>query len=213
MTTGKPSRRRTSECCSSSNAGAFGAGALATRWISTPLGVVRPMVTASSSVRRVGLLVLRVTSAMCIPVVLSLAGCQGSSDDRGGGRRVSSSSSASLRQGVPPDSTLDMRQVTKRSRPSYTEGFAAFLQVRYLEGQVFFRARYPSSGGRSTVEIPPGLYRLESFLRPCNGTCARLDPPVDRCSRRLRFSPDRSAKVRAQIAVTPTVGCSIRLRR
>jgi hypothetical protein len=170
-------------------------------------------VTASSSLGRVGRLVLRVTLAMCIPVVLSLAACQGSSGDGSGGQRVSSSSSASFGQGAPQDSTLHMRQVTKRSRPSYTEGFASFLQVRYIEGQVFFRARYPSSGGRSTVEIPPGLYRLESFLRPCNGTCARLDPPVDRCSRRLRFSPDRSSTVRAHITVTPTAGCSIRLGR
>jgi hypothetical protein len=171
------------------------------------------MVTASSTVRRVGRLIVRAALAMCIPVILSLAACQRSSDDGIGGQRVSSSSSASFGQGAPQDGTLHMRQVTRRSQPSYTEGFVPFLQVRYIEGQVFFRARYPASGGSSTVQIPPGLYRLESFLRPCNGTCARLDPPVDRCSRRLRFSPDRSSTVGAHVTVTPTDGCSIRLRR
>jgi hypothetical protein len=153
---------------------------------------------------------LTLALAVCSVAVISLAGCQDSPDNGGGGQRVTSPAAPSL---AAHESALRMRLVTKRSQPTYTEGFVSFLEVRYIEGQIFFRARYPASGGRSTVDIPPGLFRIASFLRPCNGTCARLDPPVDSCSSRFRSPSRRSATVRAHIVVTPTEGCVIRLRR
>lgn len=159
--------------------------------------------------RRVALIV---TLAMTGSTAGSLAACQGSANERSEGERMTSAAVSSLTTSPARDSRVHIRQVIRRRRPSYTEGFVSFVQLRFIEGQILFRARYPASGGRSTVEVPPGRYRIGSFLRPCNGTCARLDPAVDRCSRRMRIPTQRSTTVRADITVTPTDGCGIRLR-
>ena len=55
-----------------------------------------------------------------------------------------------------------------------------------------------SRQGPVRVRLRPraGLYRVESFQRPCDGNCSLLDPPTDRCSRRVRVYAGESARVR-----------------
>ena len=74
--------------------------------------------------------------------------------------------------------------------------------------------RYPGGGGRARLRLPAGVYRVSSWLRPCSGNCGLLDPPTDRCSRRIRLLPHKSESVRALITVRrPGRDCTIRVRR
>ena len=55
--------------------------------------------------------------------------------------------------------------------------------------------------------LPPGRYVVISFQRPCAGDCSLLDPPVDRCARRIRVLSGGLTEVRA--TVRPFRGCTI----
>ena len=58
--------------------------------------------------------------------------------------------------------------------------------------------------------LPAGRYRLTSFERPCSGNCSLLDPPTDRCSRRITIIAHGRTGVRA--TVRPGRGCRMRVR-
>ena len=55
--------------------------------------------------------------------------------------------------------------------------------------------------------LPPGRYVVVSFQRPCDGNCALLDPPTDRCARRVRILSGGLTEVR--VTVRPGRGCRI----
>lgn len=65
-------------------------------------------------------------------------------------------------------------------------------------------------GDRASLELERGRYRLESYERPCDGTCSHLDPPVDACSREL--TAERGKTVAIRITVRPAKGCTIAVR-
>lgn len=125
--------------------------------------------------------------------------------------------SATLAEAKWPDGTLRVRQVVKQSPegspPYYIEGFVLFIRLRNADGQILVEERHPARGGRMVVNLRAGTYRVTSFLRPCQGNCEYLDPPADRCSRRVRFHDDRRETIRARVTVRPGHGCKIRLRR
>ena len=89
----------------------------------------------------------------------------------------------------------------------YIEGSMSYLKIRRHGRTVVQRVRQ----GPFRVRLRPraGLYRVESFQRPCDGNCSLLDPPTDRCSRRVRVYAGESARVR--ILTRPGHGCVVRV--
>lgn len=53
--------------------------------------------------------------------------------------------------------------------------------------------------------IAPGRYRLTAALRPCDGNCGTLDPPMTPCAARVRVTLDQ------QVTVTWRVGQKCRV--
>ncbi len=93
------------------------------------------------------------------------------------------------------------------SEGRYIEGAVSYLRVRDGRRIVFRRAR----PGPIEARLRPraGLYRVTSFQRPCDGNCSTLDPPVDRCSRRVRVFAGETSQVRA--VTRPGRGCRMRV--
>src|SRR3954463_12960553 len=89
----------------------------------------------------------------------------------------------------------------------YIEGSMSYLKIRRHGRTVLQRVRQ----GPFRVRLRPraGLYRVVSFQRPCDGNCSLLDPPTDRCSRRVRVYTGERAGVR--IVTRPGRGCVIRV--
>ena len=76
----------------------------------------------------------------------------------------------------------------------YIEGSMSYLKIVATAGRVVLPRR---AQGAFRVRLRPraGLYRVVSFQRPCDGNCSLLDPPTDRCSRRVRVYAGESAGV------------------
>jgi D-alanyl-D-alanine dipeptidase len=83
--------------------------------------------------------------------------------------------------------TLDFHQSSAR-RPLYTEGAVSFVRVRDAGGDTVVRRRVRHRPRfRMVRRLPRGRYKVVSYQRPCDGTCSLLDPPTDRCARRIRI--------------------------
>jgi hypothetical protein len=108
-----------------------------------------------------------------------------------------------------PRGTLSVSQRFDLSKGlPYIEGSMSYLKIRRHGRTVVRRVRQ----GAFRVRLRPraGLYRVVSFQRPCDGNCSLLDPPTDRCSRRVRVYAGESAGVR--IVTRPGRGCVVRVR-
>jgi hypothetical protein len=105
----------------------------------------------------------------------------------------------------PSDSrgTLRLSQRLDTSAGAYVEGSVSHLRVRDGRRVVFRR----SGSGPIDARLRPraGLYRVVSFQRPCDGNCSTLDPPVDRCSERVRVYAGETSRVGA--VTRPGKGC------
>jgi zinc D-Ala-D-Ala dipeptidase len=103
--------------------------------------------------------------------------------------------------------TLDFQQSTAR-RPLYVEGAVSFVRVRDAAGEtvvgrrVRHRPRF-----RMVRRLQPGRYKVVSYQRPCDGNCSLLDPPTDRCARRIRILSGGLTAV--SVRVHPGRGCRI----
>ena len=110
-----------------------------------------------------------------------------------------------------PRGTLDYERVFDTSRGVYVEGSISYVEVRDSAGRVAL-ARNSGPVVRFSVRapLPAGRYRVTSFERPCEGTCAVLDPPAEACSRRVRVL----ARGRTAVRVTARAGrpCTIRAK-
>jgi hypothetical protein len=104
--------------------------------------------------------------------------------------------------------TLALSQRVDPSGGVYVEGSVSYLRVRGRRGVVFRRSRNGSIEAR--LEPRAGLYRVVSFQRPCSGNCSTLDPPVDRCSRRVRVHAGETSRVAS--VTRPGEGCRMRVR-
>jgi D-alanyl-D-alanine dipeptidase len=107
-----------------------------------------------------------------------------------------------------PLGELDFRRVMSGA---YIEGSVSFLRVRDARGTlVVDESSGPRLRWRVRRRLPPGRYRLTSFERPCDGNCSLLDPPTDRCSRRIAIIAHGRTGVRA--TVRPGRGCRLQVR-
>ena len=94
---------------------------------------------------------------------------------------------------------------------AYIEGSISFLRVRDARGElVVDESAARGLRWRVRRRLPAGRYRLTSFERPCDGNCSLLDPPTDRCSRRIKVIAHGRTGVRA--TVRPGRGCRLRVR-
>jgi hypothetical protein len=103
--------------------------------------------------------------------------------------------------------TLELRHRVDLGGGAYVEGSVSYLRVRDRRRAVFRHSRQ----GRIAARLRPraGLYRVVSFQRPCAGDCSTLDPPVDRCSSRVRVHAGETSRVSA--VTRPGKGCTMRV--
>jgi hypothetical protein len=94
------------------------------------------------------------------------------------------------------------------SKGVYVEGSMSYLRVLH-RGRIVLR-RVRQGPVRARLHPRAGLYRVESFQRPCDGNCSLLDPPTDRCSKRVRVYGGEGARV--GIVTRPGRGCVVRVR-
>ncbi len=108
--------------------------------------------------------------------------------------------------------TLDYRQKLDSSRGVYVEGSISFVRVRVRDasGDTVVRRRTAAARFRMVRKLPPGRYRVISYQRPCDGNCGFLDPPADRCARRVRVRSGGLTSVR--VTVRPGRGCTMSRR-
>ena len=109
-----------------------------------------------------------------------------------------------------PSGVLDFRRVLDLSRGPYIEGSVAFLRVRDAARRVVLDESSGRVRWRVRRRLPAGRYRLTSFERPCSGNCSVLDPPAERCSRRITIIAHGRTGVRA--TVRPGRGCRMRVK-
>jgi zinc D-Ala-D-Ala dipeptidase len=103
--------------------------------------------------------------------------------------------------------TLDFQQYSA-GRPVYTEGAVSFVRVRDASGDTVVRRRVQHKPRfRMVRRLPPGRYTVVSYQRPCDGNCSLLDPPTDRCARRVRILSGGLTDV--SVTVRPGRGCRI----
>jgi D-alanyl-D-alanine dipeptidase len=106
--------------------------------------------------------------------------------------------------------TLDLRESIDRSRGLYVEGSVSYVRVRSSTGRVVVARRVRKARFRMKRRLASGRYRVVSYQRPCDGNCGLLDPPTDRCARRVRI---RSAGLtEVSVRVRPGRGCTMRRR-
>jgi Beta-lactamase enzyme family len=107
----------------------------------------------------------------------------------------------------PARGTLELRQRFDLSGGPYIEGSVSYLRVRKGRRVVFRRARQGAMSARLNPRA--GLYRVISYQRPCAGNCSMLDPPTDRCSRRVRVYAGETTRV--STVTRPGRGCRMRV--
>lgn len=83
--------------------------------------------------------------------------------------------------------TLELRESFDRSHGLYVEGSVSYVRVRTSGGKLPVARRVRKQRFRMRRRLAPGRYRVISYQRPCDGNCRFLDPPTDRCARRVRI--------------------------
>ena len=83
--------------------------------------------------------------------------------------------------------TLDLRQSFDHSRGLYVEGSFSYVRVRGVRGKLVVGKRSSRPRFRMRRRLAPGRYTVIDYQRPCDGNCGTLDPPTDRCARRVRI--------------------------
>ena len=63
----------------------------------------------------------------------------------------------------------------------------SYVRVRGIRGKLVVAKRVTRPLFRMQRRLAPGRYRVISYQRPCDGNCETLDPPTDRCARRVRI--------------------------
>ena len=109
---------------------------------------------------------------------------------------------------APPRGVLEANQRFDFSGGVYTEGSLSYLRVRHRGRLIRQRSRAGALGLR--LRLRPGLYRVTSFQRPCQGNCDLLDPPRERCSRRVRVWAGETSS--ARVVTRPFRGCRMWVR-
>lgn len=91
----------------------------------------------------------------------------------------------------------------------YEEGARSYLRVRRVaDGKTVVRRKYRGVRIRHAERLPARRYRIISFVRPCSGSCQRLDAPADRCSAEFRLP--RKSELTAKIITNDGSPCQIK---
>jgi hypothetical protein len=98
----------------------------------------------------------------------------------------------------PSEPSLRLTLITE-GNGAYVEGFQWFVAA---DGGAKLRA----GNDGLTVHVPKGTHRISVTVRPCSGSCQRLDPVFDRCSRAVTVG---DGETRAVVHLRPTKGCMI----
>lgn len=106
--------------------------------------------------------------------------------------------------------TLDYVRVLDQGAGAYREGSITYLRVLGRGTVVLERSGGPATRFRVRQRLPAGRYRVTSFERPCEGMCLLLDPPVERCTRRVEIYPRGRTAVRS--TVRPGRGCAMKVK-
>ena len=117
---------------------------------------------------------------------------------------------------APPPARLTVYEQLP-PRPVYIEGALSFLRVERVEtGELIVDGAATDGRGIRGREplldrtLPADRYRIDSYQRPCVGTCEHLDPPADRCARTVTLVPGE--RMRATVVLRQEGGCEIRVR-
>jgi hypothetical protein len=127
--------------------------------------------------------------ALAIASIVFAAACGSRADDSG----ASGDDSATVIQREA--GTLTVATSLTTTGPRYTEGALARIVLRDAGGNVVdTQLKWP---GKRFVfdDLEPGSYVVTSALRPCDGNCGYLDPPVDSCEHTLSIDGDLSVQV------------------
>jgi hypothetical protein len=116
--------------------------------------------------------------------------------------------SAEAEPSAPAPSTLSVTQAYEGGS-LYIEGAVWFTRIERSDGSVAATARVaPGEAQTFSRTLEPGTYTLDTFQRPCEGSCsAALDPPTDHCATDLELEPGRTLGV--TVHVTPGSDCEI----
>lgn len=108
---------------------------------------------------------------------------------------------------------LRITQVTV-GRAFPIEGTLSYIRVERANGPVQVHRAPRLWGKKFVIKLDPGVYRLASWQRVCDGNCGFLDAPSNRCERALsvRGGELLQATVRVNFASVQTP-CVIVLRR
>ena len=80
----------------------------------------------------------------------------------------------------------------------YIEGYVSFAKLDHTQARRV-------NGSSIVLRAGPARHVLHVFIRPCDGNCSYLDPPVKRCSAVVRRGQTATYHLRDQ-------GCSITVR-
>lgn len=107
---------------------------------------------------------------------------------------------------------LQIAQVTV-GRAFPVEGAISYIQVERAN-ELVFTAHHRLWGRKFVIKLDPGVYRLASWQRICDGNCGYLDAPSNRCEHAIsvRGGELLQATVRVTFASVQTP-CVIVLRR
>ena len=109
--------------------------------------------------------------------------------------------------------TVDIRLNRLPASARYIEGAAWHVR---LSSNTFgavvnlFDAQTLTETRLTLRRVPAGRYRVTSYMRPCDGNCSVLDPPVDRCSGAVRVRAGRINRVIVDLRA-PGKGCRVRV--
>ena len=90
----------------------------------------------------------------------------------------------------------------------YVEGAFTGVRIENEAGDQLLRRERQGlalAGELATEAVRPGRYRVETWERPCSGSCDQLDAPTDRCTIDVTVAADATTDVRVRVA--PGLGC------
>ena len=91
-------------------------------------------------------------------------------------------SPADASQSIQQPGTLKVREKFDDRAGFYIEGYVSYLVVRRAaSGAVVVKQNKPYLLRSSSI-LPRGVYRLRSYIRPCDGNCGLLGSPTNSCS-------------------------------
>jgi len=107
-------------------------------------------------------------------------------------------SDPNLSRSVRPDINPGSLTVSQSgSGPMYIEGSYSYFLV-ISAGSIVEEKRL--AGSSTSFSLPPGDYELRAYVRPCDGNCGNLDPPVDECRALFTLTPGEALTVNKTIS-------------